>query len=278
MRFSATVRLQRRVRDAVTRRFLHDVPIKPRRRVQGGTIPACAGSTRLPARLPRGARDHPRVCGEHPSSGTRQSFKSGSSPRVRGARGERGVLAPSVGIIPTCAGSTNHMATTESQIRDHPRVCGEHAGAIEFANPGAGSSPRVRGSTPRRPCWGSPRRDHPRVCGEHFCWSSWHHAGKGSSPRVRGALSVVLKRQIMVGIIPACAGGTYREAPGTRGTGDHPRVCGEHVAPVSPLGPLMGSSPRVRGAPGLLIASDHQVGIIPACAGSTQCKRKYQRF
>ena len=71
-----------------------------------GIIPACAGNTLPCTSSAAGCRDHPRVCGEHPSSSFEISMPSGSSPRVRGtllADGERiGVH----GIIPACAGNT----------------------------------------------------------------------------------------------------------------------------------------------------------------------------
>ena len=72
----------------------------------GGIIPACAGNTAVDALLVLPLEDHPRVCGEHPSSGTRHSFKSGSSPRVRGTLELRDAIAHDAGIIPACAGNT----------------------------------------------------------------------------------------------------------------------------------------------------------------------------
>ena len=73
-----------------------------------------------------------------------------------------------------------------------------------------------------------------------------------------------------VGIIPADAGSTRRCSTGIRHKEDHPRGCGEHDvrARASSLWP--GSSPRMRGAPGLGVVGIHGKGIIPADAGSTQ--------
>ena len=82
----------------------------------------------------------------------------------------------------------------------------------------------------------------------------------------------------VVGIIPACAGNTGCREPCASRAGDHPRVCGEHLAIPRPSFPLMGSSPRVRGT--LAQASDGvlQVGIIPACAGNTtKAPARYDR-
>ena len=207
MRFSATVRLQRRVRDAVTRRFLHDVPIKPRRRVQGGTIPACAGSTSSASCRSSSAWDHPRVCGEHSASSASATRRAGSSPRLRGAPVERHAPKLQVGIIPACAGSTVLDWHVDRAEGDHPRVCGEHFRASQRERLPSGSSPRVRGaqtlvhavaallgiipacagSTLASYLVGCPLWDHPRVCGEHCSKSRGSHSASGSSPRVRGA-------------------------------------------------------------------------------------------
>ena len=50
---------------------------------------------------------------------------------------------------------------------------------------------------------------------------------------------------------------------------DHPRVCGEHVTAVDPLGNVWGSSPRMRGTHILSIRFRALGGIIPAYAGNT---------
>ena len=71
-----------------------------------GIIPACAGNT--PSAYPKytGFGDHPRMCGEHYSSGVSASSLAGSSPHVRGTRHEKGATSDSLGIIPACAGNT----------------------------------------------------------------------------------------------------------------------------------------------------------------------------
>ena len=180
----------------------------------------------------------------YPSSGW------GSSPRVRGTRA-----------------AANDWREVE---RDHPRVCGEHAGKGLTLDNYTGSSPRVRGtlglevrdgpvlgiipacagntstaSRPSRSTW-----DHPRVCGEHPLRPKAPTGSTGSSPRVRGTRSQVLRVRELRGIIPACAGNTqvaYGRIPNTR---DHPRVCGEHDILVNRIGLMLGSSPRVRGTQG----------------------------
>ena len=71
------------------------------------------------------------------------------------------------------------------------------------------------------------------------------------------------------GIIPACAGSTARFSTVNGLTGDHPRMCGEHVSRMSPGCGLPGSSPHVRGAHVRRLRVPLVSGIIPACAGST---------
>ena len=50
------------------------------------------------------------------------------------------------GIIPACAGSTKRFSSTEMPFRDHPRMCGEHFGSLNFSFTLTGSSPHVRGA------------------------------------------------------------------------------------------------------------------------------------
>ena len=132
-------------------------------------------------------RDHPRVCGEHIAPGAVAMTLLGSSPRMRGThltrRGEQ--IRP--GIIPAYAGNTQRFLIQSPMTRDHPRVCGEHAGRRPDWRRFQGSSPRMRGTLGRYPYrphpFGiipayagnttaagnvdTPRWDHPRVCGEH---------------------------------------------------------------------------------------------------------------
>ena len=70
-------------------------------------------------------------------------------------------------------------------------------------------------------------------------------------------------------IIPADAGSTslpHRYADCKR---DHPRGCGEHNSYGSPVEMTVGSSPRMRGAPGAAPSTMPRPRIIPADAGST---------
>ena len=178
-------------------------------------------------------------------------------------------VAELVGIIPACAGSTPSVQRSTSAFGDHPRVRGEHSSSFASFSSGRGSSPRARGAPPpgsgrtrtagiipacagsTTPCWRAMalRGDHPRVRGEH-----------SDTP----ALSKFLRW-----IIPACAGSTKSMVMSPGRAWDHPRVRGEHIAAASPVGRLVGSSPRARGAHRSGSNFERNQGIIPACAGST---------
>ena len=73
-----------------------------------------------------------------------------------------------------------------------------------------------------------------------------------------------------IGIIPAYAGSTDRLIAFGQMAGDHPRVCGEHVARNFARWLTSGSSPRMRGALDKANFIADRTGIIPAYAGSTQ--------
>ena len=220
---------------------------------------------------------------------TAAAFYRGSSPHVRGARPRVVVALAEVGIIPACAGSTPFTPFYRVGNRDHPRMCGEHALARPTPRARRGSSPQVRGALANRgrrhpgrgiipACAGSTdckRKplifwwDHPRMCGEHSPRGDVHPNMSGSSPHVRGAPLHAAREGRPQGIIPACAGSTFREVDRPRIERDHPRMCGEHKGAQKAQAPKMGSSPHVRGARTIRRPPPPRAGIIPACAGST---------
>ena len=114
--------------------------------VHRGIIPACTGSTHGSAVAPNLPWDHPRMYGEH-SSFMREMFSAlGSSPHVRGALKQRRGGWAFLGIIPACTGSTNCFSDTCNNIRDHPRMYGEHWSCCTSRLEARGSSPHVRGA------------------------------------------------------------------------------------------------------------------------------------
>ena len=269
-----------------TRGARHPGEVCPKR---PGIIPAYAGSTSRRPRRTDGRGDHPRIRGEHVDplgafvdlqdhsrirgehSGYRRLVSSpmGSSPHTRGAPDCGQARQFGDGIIPAYAGSTKRAALKSGDLKDHPRIRGEHD-VLDCRPPAtSGSSPHTRGAPPRkhstiatsriipayagstRRCrWLScPGRDHPRIRGEHNQEDPHPRRSRGSSPHTRGAPTSSHWPVTLSRIIPAYAGSTA------------PLVAG-------PLAP-MGSSPHTRGARGAE-GVDRAVGrIIPAYAGST---------
>ena len=86
---------------------------------------------------------------------------------------------------------------------------------------------------------------------------------------MRGARVHGLGAQDGCGIIPADAGSTVHIQSVAAYRWDHPRGCGEHSRVTRPSPTVVGSSPRMRGAPAGQGAATDQGGIIPADAGST---------
>ena len=113
------------------------------------------------------------------------------------------------------------------------------------------------------------KEDHPRVCGENVKWYFVTHKTIGSPPRVRGKLVIAIYTHSYGRITPACAGKTNIALGENIDAEDHPRVCGENLAP-SPIDyAIRGSPPRVRGKRGQHLSCDFLCRITPACAGKT---------
>ena len=108
------------------------------------------------------------------------------------------------------------------------------------------------------------------MCGENSPHASISQRALGSSPRVRGKPSISRLRPASGGLIPACAGKTVCPHPAPLLAGAHPRVCGENCTDYGRPAARWGSSPRVRGKPGLCFCIRLRRGLIPACAGKTR--------
>ena len=234
-----------------------------------GIIPADAGSTHPIRNHRRHVQDHPRGCGEHPLDDSWRIGESGSSPRMRGARFFAHSSLAMMRIIPADAGSTPRWAARSRPCTDHPRGCGEHHDTDVLVPKILGSSPRMRGARSllntsviragiipadagstkfRIRIWLLPR-DHPRGCGEHKARDRPDTLSPGSSPRMRGARRKQYESGRRGRIIPADAGSTQQQQQ-EKGQGvDHPRGCGEHLLLLALVAVLVGSSPRMRGAP-----------------------------
>ena len=105
--------------------------------------------------------------------------------------------------------------------------------------------------------------------GEHHILTSQKTILLGSSPHARGARGSGRFSRLISGIIPACAGSTPAKVSTPPAHGDHPRMRGEHNFGDGEDDRVTGSSPHARGALGGHERLCVEVGIIPACAGST---------
>ena len=109
------------------------------------------------------------------------------------------------------------------------------------------------------------------MCGENPPRTARPPPTNGSSPRVRGKQRGRHARTRVLRLIPACAGKTLGidELPSYAAA--HPRVCGENGSPGDRMPLRAGSSPRVRGKPTSASPYSTTTGLIPACAGKTNC-------
>ncbi len=175
-----------------------------------------------------------------------------------------------------------------SQIRVHPRVCGERRPDPHAEFKQAGSSPRVWGTLPIDrssqkmerfipACVGNarPARSrltastvHPRVCGERSTTTTTTLGGCGSSPRVWGTRSPCPPNASLPRFIPACVGNASAQRGSQCHPAVHPRVCGERFHPELAAGLVIGSSPRVWGTPAIRPAPGWMSRFIPACVGN----------
>ena len=112
--------------------------------------------------------------------------------------------------------------------------------------------------------------DHPRICGEHRSVAGWSRRSWGSSPHMRGTPTGEKRQMAKLGIIPAYAGNTPYFCTFSSNTGDHPRICGEHLGRLAILPTSAGSSPHMRGTHDTVWNIDFIDGIIPAYAGNTE--------
>ena len=175
---------------------------------------------------------HPHGCGEHPILVIEHVRIFGSSPRVWGTPGQRGIAQRQERFIPTGVGNTQISNFGRRSNAVHPHGCGEHAGLWLSAGFCAGSSPRVWGTR----LWlsaglsasrfiptgvGNTHRVvmelltgavHPHGCGEHCCYWYAPCLESGSSPRVWGTLDLPGDRRDEGRFIPTGVGNTTQLA------------------------------------------------------------------
>ena len=147
---------------------------------------------------------------------------------MRGARVPECAELHTRGIIPAYAGSTSRILTPGKNLRDHPRVCGEHRSKFWSFLACCVSSPSISGELRHMhisiringiiPAYAGSTNtgcfplvmngDHLRVCGEHSDLTITDKQDGGSSPRMRGAPWLQAALRSLAGIIPAYAGST----------------------------------------------------------------------
>ena len=105
------------------------------------------------------------------------------------------------------------------------------------------------------------------MCGEKCPMCQWRRSLKGSPPHVRGKDGPRVYYIPNSGITPAYAGKRDSLPRDSTPPGDHPRVCGEKKAELTPDELSRGSPPRMRGKVHVSPGQVGGVGITPACAG-----------
>ena len=113
------------------------------------------------------------------------------------------------------------------------------------------------------------REAHPHARGENSAQRGIVTPPLGSSPRIRGKLRSADLALLESGLIPAHTGKTRYTRTARLQDRAHPRAYGENQDRLQ--GDLMsnGSSPRIRGKPGLVDFSQKLRGLIPAHTGKT---------
>ena len=234
-----------------------------------GLIPARAGKTIYEPHAHGAWGAHPRACGENARDLDLHYSLQGSSPRVRGklswgARWGIGHVAH-----PRACGE-NYVSRYDSDIArgSSPRVRGKHGTVVVLSEWGR-LIPARAGKTPGAPHAHQRDPAHPRACGENGVTHVFSAQSVGSSPRVRGKRGLLGAGLSATRLIPARAGKTTTRRRRSRGRTAHPRACGENEPVRALVLDCDGSSPRVRGKPGVKADNSLILGLIPARAGKT---------
>ena len=171
---------------------------------------------------------------------------------MRGEHNKRFIVGvDNKGIIPACAGSTDECEVEEDYYE--------------------GSSPHARGARHRPSRCPSSAGDHPRMRGEHRFSAYPRDVVSGIIPACAGSTrDCVFMETRHLWIIPACAGSTSSARPRSLAfLGSSPHARG---APCDECGYIIPDRdhPRMRGEHRLAaLCMFAYGGIIPACAGST---------
>ena len=252
-------------------------------------IPVHTGNTTLARLTSRPQTVHPRAYGEHGVNLALYAGVGGSSPCIRGTPGPLPPVASAPRFIPVHTGNTAASAPASVVRSVHPRAYGEHSASAASRSASSGSSPCIRGTRDQR----SQRRSvfrfipvhtgntlptaslshplsvHPRAYGEHHGgrWRTMDNSG--SSPCIRGTRILTLKDGESWRFIPVHTGNTGGRMPLLRSAAVHPRAYGEHNQQNQAPCPQYGSSPCIRGTPGIITVSNIVKRFIPVHTGNT---------
>ena len=180
-------------------------------------------------KLPRRPLDHPRRCGENPTTWGLSAYCPGSPPQMRGKRARGQIQPKRARITPADAGKTYWFDSAIVTKRDHPRRCGENIATAKEMWTAIGSPPQMRGKlfickgcnlkrritpadagkTTVQDTLERLTQDHPRRCGENRYKSLNSLFFKGSPPQMRGKPGIHSCSSFSSGITPADAGKTY---------------------------------------------------------------------
>ena len=168
-----------------------------------GITPACAGTTASCTAGGSFAKDHPRVCGNHPFCLVEPVSHPGSPPRVREPLMSFIANLQLIRITPACAGTTRVYAPQGSPPRVREPLCiyGHDIDKV-------GITPACAGTTRQDNGQRRAGEDHPRVCGNHPRSRKLRPFWTGSPPRVREPQIEDLDELEADRITPACAGTT----------------------------------------------------------------------
>ena len=211
-------------------------------------IPAYAGKTWDRQRQGHSRQEHPRARGENARPAKAEGLtrnipahagktvnkprdstgRNGTSPRMRGKRGNLKLRLPTKGNIPAHAGKTADFDFDAEDMQEHPRARGENVVVEKQLLPVVGTSPRTRGKliaeslcapeirnipahagkTQAPPRGWLPSGEHPRARGENRVGMLRRRNIYGTSPRTRGKPDQARPATPVGWNIPAHAGKT----------------------------------------------------------------------
>mgnify|MGYP000873046803 CR=1 FL=1 len=221
----------------------------------------------LPAPIPA---VHPHACGERVVLCPSSSSLSGSPPRLWGAPVADGDGAGAQRFTPTPVGSALSTAPDATAQPVHPHACGERVIPSSTSRACTGSPPRLWGALCAWQSWPPNARFtptpvgsaltveyddeavtvHPHACGERDLHQSICERNHGSPPRLWGAPSKLAGGCVSPRFTPTPVGSATAFLTSHRDTAVHPHACGERVSVRQGSRQVIGSPPRLWGAPG----------------------------